>query len=167
MLYTKSTRSTAQKVEITYFFKTSFVYRSLNSASPYTFKYLNNGGSIQNDNMTPSAKSFTEGPNASKPVSIFTTKTMRHTRHPHHKNVTLSYPHKIDWRRLTNVWYGSFTGSEALKIYICSSLTVWRQTIVRQCYEVCELKHCRIYMSVYLFVYLSVCLSKRYIALGQ
>ena len=31
-------------------FKTSFVYCSLNSASPYTFKYLNNGGSIQNDN---------------------------------------------------------------------------------------------------------------------
>ena len=30
--------------------KTSLVYCSLNSASPYTFKYLNNGGSILNDN---------------------------------------------------------------------------------------------------------------------
>ena len=28
--------------------KTYLVYCSLNSASPYTFKYLNNGGSIQN-----------------------------------------------------------------------------------------------------------------------
>ena len=30
--------------------KTSIVYCSLNSANPYTFKHLNNGGSIQNDN---------------------------------------------------------------------------------------------------------------------
>ena len=30
--------------------KSSLVYCSLNSASPYTFKYLNKGGSIQNDN---------------------------------------------------------------------------------------------------------------------
>ena len=33
-------------------------------------------------------------------------------------NVTLSYPHKIDWHRLTNVWYGLFMGSETLEIYI-------------------------------------------------
>ena len=49
--------------------------------------------------LTPSAKSFTGEPNASKPVSSFTTKTMRHIRHlppppPQKKNVTLSYPHK-------------------------------------------------------------------------
>ena len=30
--------------------KTAFVYCSLNSTNPYTFKYLNNGGSIKNDN---------------------------------------------------------------------------------------------------------------------
>ena len=65
--------------------------------------------------LAPSAKSFTGGPNASKPVSSFTTQTMRHIRHPPKTNVTLSYPHKIDWRRLTNVWYGSFTGSETLE----------------------------------------------------
>ena len=51
--------------------------------------------------LTLSAKSLTGGPNASKPVSSFTTKTMRHIRHPPTKNVTLSYPHKIYWRRLT------------------------------------------------------------------
>ena len=67
----------------------------------------------------------------SKPVSGFTTKTMRHTRHPPTQNITLSYPHKIDWRRLTYVWYGSLKGSETLEIYIhvYSSLTVWRQSI--------------------------------------
>ena len=85
---------------------------------------------------------------------------------PPTKNVTLSYPHKIDWRRLTYVSYGSFTGSETLKIYIYSSLTVRRQSIHRQWYEVCELKHRRIYMSANLFVCMSVslsyCLSNRY-----
>ena len=53
-----------------------------------------------------SVKYFAGGPNASKPVSCFTTKTMRHIRHPpppKKKNVTLSYPHKIDWRRLTHI----------------------------------------------------------------
>ena len=51
---------------------------------------------------------------------------------PLHKNVMLSYTNKIDGRRLTNVWYGSFTGSETLEMYIYSSLTVWRQSIDRQ-----------------------------------
>ena len=79
--------------------------------------------------LTPSAKSLTGGTNASKPVSSFTTKTIRHTRHPTHppppkKNVTLSYLHKMDWRKLTNVWYGSFMGSETLEIYLYTSLTV-------------------------------------------
>ena len=41
----------------------------------------------------------------------------------------MSYFHKIDRRRLTNVWFGSFKGSETLGIYIYSSLTVWRQSI--------------------------------------
>ena len=70
--------------------------------------------------LTPSAKSFTGGPNASKPVDSFTTKTMRHIRHSHPptpppKSVTLSYPHKIDWRRQTNDWYVSFTEVRHLK----------------------------------------------------
>ena len=82
--------------------------------------------------LTRSAQSFTEELNASKPVSSFTTKTMGHIRHPPTKNLTLSYPHKIDWRRLTNDWYGSFNGSETLEIYIYSTLTVWRQSIDRQ-----------------------------------
>ena len=88
--------------------------------------------------LTPSAKDFTGGPNASKPVSSLTTKTMRLTRYPpphkhtHTRYVTLLYPYKIDYRRLTNVWYGSFKGSETLEIYIYSSLTVWRQSIDRQ-----------------------------------
>ena len=38
--------------------KTSFVYCSLNSASPYTFKHLNNGGSIQNDNTDSKCEIF-------------------------------------------------------------------------------------------------------------
>ena len=50
VLHTKSTQATAQKVDITYRLKTSFIYCSLNSANPYNFKHLNNGGSIQNDN---------------------------------------------------------------------------------------------------------------------
>ena len=76
--------------------------------------------------LTASAKSFTGGPNASKPVSSFTIKTMRHIRHPHTKN-----PHEIDLRRLTSVWYGSLMENETLEIYIYGSLTVWRQSIDR------------------------------------
>ena len=75
---------------------------------------------------------------------------------PRQKNVSLSYPHKIDWRRLTSVWYGSLMGSETLEIYIYSSLTVWRQSIDRQWYQVYELKHDRIYIC--LPTCLSVCL---------
>ena len=62
--------------------KISFAYCSLNSANPYTFKYLNNGGQSKMTTLTPSAKSFTGGPNASKPVSSLITKTMGHIRHP-------------------------------------------------------------------------------------
>ena len=113
--------------------KTSFESCSLNSASPYTLKYLNNGCLNRNDNNDSKCEIFYRRPNSSKHVSNFTTKTMRHIRHPPcTKNETLSYPHKIDWRRLTNVWYGSFRGSETLEIYIYSSLTVWRQSIDRQ-----------------------------------
>ena len=79
--------------------------------------------------LTQSAKSFTGGPNALKLVSSFTAKTMGHIRHPLHKKCNVIIP---TWRRLTNVWYGSFTGSETLLIYIFSSLTVWRQSIDRQ-----------------------------------
>ena len=82
--------------------------------------------------LTPSAKSFTGGPNASKPVSSYTTKQAYQASPTHTRYVTLSYPHEIDCRRLTNVWYGSFKGSETLEIYIYSSLTVWRQSIDRQ-----------------------------------
>ena len=97
---------------------------------------------------------------------------MRHIGHPPpppNENVTLSYPHKTYWRRLTKVWYGSFTGRET-QIY--SSLTVWRQSIDNQWYEVCKIKHGRIYMSVYMSVCGSVCESvclsiKMFIALGQ
>ena len=82
--------------------------------------------------LTQSAKSLTGGPNASKPVSSFTTKTMRQIRHPAppQKNSNV-IKHKTYWRRLTNVWYGSLTGSET-QTYIYSSLTVWRQSIQRQ-----------------------------------
>ena len=38
--------------------KTSSVYCSLNSDSPYTFKYLNNRGSIQNDNTDSKCEIF-------------------------------------------------------------------------------------------------------------
>ena len=38
--------------------KTSFVYCSLNSANLYTFKHLNNGGSIQNDNTDSKCEIF-------------------------------------------------------------------------------------------------------------
>ena len=111
--------------------------------------------------LTASAKSFTGGPNALKSVSSFTTQTMRHIRQPTPssptKNVTLSYPHKIDWRRLTSVWYVSLIVSETLKIYIYSSLTVWRQSIDRQWYEVCELKY-GICLPTWLSICLRVCL---------
>ena len=55
---------------------------------------------------------------------------------PFPKNVTLSYPHKIEWRIVSIVWYGSFAGSETLEIDIYSPLTVWRQSIDRQWYGV-------------------------------
>ena len=79
--------------------------------------------------LTPSAKSFTGGPNASKPDSSFTTKTMRLIRHPtfHKNNVTLSYPHKIDWRRLTNVWYVRL---KEVRQFTDSLETVHRQTVI-------------------------------------
>ena len=73
--------------------------------------------------LTASVKSFTEGTNASKPVSSYTTKSMRHIRHfptpasPSKKLEMLSYSHKIDCTRLTNVCYGSFMGSETLETY--------------------------------------------------
>ena len=41
--------------------KTTLVYCSLNSASPFTFKYLNNGGSIQNDNTDSKCEIFYRG----------------------------------------------------------------------------------------------------------
>ena len=62
--------------------KTSLVYCSLNSASPYTSKYLNSGGSIQNNNTDAKCEIFYRRTNALKPVSSFTTKNMRHIRHP-------------------------------------------------------------------------------------
>ena len=49
--------------------KTSLVHCSLNSASPYTSKYLNNGGSIQNDNTDAKCEIFykrTKCPEASQ-----------------------------------------------------------------------------------------------------
>ena len=49
--------------------------------------------------LSPSAKSFVGGPNASKPVSSFTTKNMRRTKHPPTKDVTLSYSH-VDYLML-------------------------------------------------------------------
>ena len=38
--------------------KTSLVHCSLNSASPYSFKYLNNGGYIQNENTDSKCEIF-------------------------------------------------------------------------------------------------------------
>ena len=81
--------------------------------------------------LTASAKSFTGRTNASKPVSSFTIKTMRHIRHPHTKKCNVIDPHEIDWRRLTSVWYGSLMENETLEIYIYGSLTVWKQSIDR------------------------------------
>ena len=49
--------------------------------------------------------------------------------HQSDQKKTSSYPHKIDWRRLANVWYGLFKGSETLEICIYSSLAVWIQSI--------------------------------------
>ena len=70
--------------------------------------------------LTPIVKSFIGGSNASKPVSSYTTKTMRHIRHSPtptslQKLEMLSYPHKIDWSRLSNVCYGSFMESDTWK----------------------------------------------------
>ena len=68
--------------------------------------------------LTPSVKSFTGGTNALKPVSSFTTKNMRHIRHPPTKNVTLSYPHvdllmfgMVRLREVRHLKYIQFTDS--------------------------------------------------------
>ena len=67
--HTKFTRSTAQKVDIRYHYKTSFVYCSLNNVNPYTFKYLNNGGSIQNDNTDSKCEIFYQMPRSQSAAS--------------------------------------------------------------------------------------------------
>ena len=108
---------TAQKCILHIVLRTSFDYCSFNSANLYTLKHLNNGGSIQMTTLTPSVKYFTGGTNAPKPVSSYTTRTMRHIRHSPKKLEMLSYPHRIDCTRLTIVCYGSFIGSETLETY--------------------------------------------------
>ena len=50
--------------------KTYLVYCSLNSASPYIFKYLNNGGSIQNDNIDSKCEIFLQGDQMPQSQSI-------------------------------------------------------------------------------------------------
>ena len=50
--------------------KTYVVYCSLNSASPYTFKYLNNGGSIQNDNTDSKFEIFLQGDQMPRSQSV-------------------------------------------------------------------------------------------------
>ena len=92
--------------------------------------------------LTPSVKSFTAGTSASKPVSSYNIKSMRHIRHPptppHSKKLEmLSYAHKIDCSRLTNVCYGSFIGSDTWKHtstllhqFNDSMETVHRQTVI-------------------------------------
>ena len=104
--------------------KTSLLYCSLNSASPYSLKYLNNGGYIQNVNTDSKCEIFyrrTKYLEANQWLHNQNYEAYQASPHPpppQKKNVTLSYPHKIDWGRLTNVWYGSFTGSGMLEINI-------------------------------------------------
>ena len=59
--------------------------------------------------LTPRADSFTGGPNASKPAVVHNPNYEAYQASPQ-KNVNLSYPHKIDWPRLTNVRCGSIMG---------------------------------------------------------
>ena len=80
--------------------KISFIYCSLNSAKPYTFKHLNNGGSIQNDKTDSKCEFFKGGTNASTPASSFTAKTMRHFRH---SSTAPPLPMKKQQKRKKNV----------------------------------------------------------------
>ena len=114
-----------------YRLKTSLVYCSLNSASPYTFKNLNNGGSIQHDNTDSKCEIFyrrTKCLEASQQLHNQNYEAYQAPPPPKINKVTLS----IDWRRLSYVWYGLLMGSETLEIYRYSSLTVCRQSIDRQ-----------------------------------
>ena len=58
MSHTESTWSTAQKVDIAYRFKNIVRILLTDSANSYTFKHLNNGGSIQNDNTDSKCEIF-------------------------------------------------------------------------------------------------------------
>ena len=108
-----------QKWKLRIVLETTFVYCSLNSANPYTFKHLNNGGSIQNDNTSLHYKCEifcmrNTCPKASQQLYNQNYEACQ-AFHPHtpppKKNEMLPYPHKRNWRRLTNISYGSFTGS--------------------------------------------------------
>ena len=94
----------------------------------------------------------------------YTTKNMRHIRHTPtlEKTEILSYLHKIDWRRLTNVWlwfvyWRCDTGNNQMYIQ--------RQFIERQCYQVCELEQQNTPVCC-MSVCESVCLSQTHIVLG-
>ena len=50
--------------------KTYLVYCSLKSASPYTFKYLNNGGSIKNDNTDSTCEFILQGDEMPRSQSV-------------------------------------------------------------------------------------------------
>ena len=97
---------------------------------------------------------------------------------PKKSNEMLSYPHKINWRTLTNVCYGSFTGSKTPETYIFKTVHwqfgdspstdsdmryVSSSTAKYICLPAC-LPVC---LSVCLSVSMSVFLAQRCIALGQ
>ena len=78
--------------------KTSLVNCSLNSVSPYTFKYLNNGGSIQNDNTDSKCEIFNRRTKCLQAIDQLHNQNYEAYQAsftPPKKNVTLSYPRKI------------------------------------------------------------------------
>ena len=114
--HTKSTWSSAQKVDITYSSNTA--HCTVLTPTPLSIWTMEAPPKMTT--LTPSVNLFKGETNASKPVSTFTTKTMRHISHsstppPPNKKQNekgtkklemLSYPHKINLHILTNVCYG-------------------------------------------------------------
>ena len=104
---TKSTRSTVQKVDITYRYINIVRILLTEQCLPLELQASEQWRLHPKWQHTPAVEPFTGGTNASKPVSGLTTKTMSHIRHsptptpppPQKKKklkIKTSYPHTID-----------------------------------------------------------------------
>ena len=120
--------------------KTSFVYCPLNSANPYTLKYLKNGGSIQNDNTDFKCKIFyrrTKCLEASQ--SLHNPNYGAYQATPPTKNGTLSYLHKIDCVYTVHWEFGdnSSTDSDMRSVSSSTAEYICLPTCLSVCQWVC------------------------------